>query len=65
MVRGFVASSSEIGELQTIFDEYCVQHGVVEPDRRDAYAHRLVEAYANGLRGAEGLIACLERARRT
>ena len=63
MVLGFMATSSEIGELQAIFDEYCRQHGVIEPDRRDAYAHRLVEAYATGLRGNEGLIACLDRAR--
>ena len=47
-----------------LFDEYCLQHGIVEPDRRDAYAHRLVEAYANGLRD-NALIATLERGRLT
>ena len=63
MVLGFMATSYEVGELQAIFDEYCRQHGVIEPDRRDAYAHRLVDAHANGLRRNEDLISCLERAR--
>lgn len=63
MVTGFIATSSELGQLQKVFDGYCLQHGVIEPDRRDAYAHRLVEAYANGLRDAEALIGSLERVR--